>query len=278
MKQLILTIGNQDVIFDLLSTDIAVAWSHEINQMYGFHETDRFQGWPDDTRDLEWFKYNLQSQIDIVNNYIPNTITDVVTLDQSELNYLHKFFEDLRGGVEIGTVFYNESPLATQQAIDKFNILIHECEHFLRNSMHPSIVVTFKDRPRKKLQVADFRHFTFKWEFGTIYINYCEVGKPLLDVFKDNDTFIGKSNIRPLEYYSADFMIKFGPSTTDEVYENRKTQIFDWLSTQDCTFDNLSLGLIPVATLNRDQFTGMGDTDIINKISIDKRITTVCIK
>jgi hypothetical protein len=148
----------------------------------------------------------------------------------------------------------------------------------MRDYTHPSIVVTFKDRPRMRLHEEDYELFTYKWQFGTVYINYCEVGKPILDVFKDNDTIVGDDNIRPLEYYSADFMIKFGPSTDEAHYLRRQQALDTWLATQEHSFTHLSLGLIPVATLNREQFTGLSDSDIVNELSLDRTIRAVCIK
>jgi hypothetical protein len=279
MKQFVLTMGNRDVVFDIYDTNIAKLWAWEINKQYPFYETDRFQGWPNDTRDLDWYKTNLQIQIDKVNAYKLNTIEDSIAgFDQEVLNRLHKHFEVLRGSLEDGTDFYNNAPVEVKGAIDKFNILIHECEHFMRDYTHPSIVVTFKDRPRMRLHEEDYEHFTYKWQFGTVYINYCEVGKPILDVFKDNDIIVGDDNIRPLEYYSADFMIKFGPSTDEAHYLRRQQALDTWLATQEHSFTHLSLGLIPVATLNREQFAGLSDSDIVNELSLDRTIRAVCIK
>jgi hypothetical protein len=188
-------------------------------------------------------------------------------LSQDTLNYLHKFFENLRGHIETGTDFYNSAPSNVKQAVDKFNVLIHETEHLIRNSDTPTVIGTFTNRPRISLNDSDYDLFTVKWKYGEVYINYCEVGKTLLDVFKDQDEYVSENNIRPQQYYSADFMIKFGVELTKEFYQHRVDKFNEWYNKQSYTFEKLSLGMIPVAILNHGEpYSGY------------TRIESVCIK
>jgi hypothetical protein len=273
MKQFVISLGNRDVVFDLLDTDIAQRWANEIQNNYPLYETDRFKGWPTSSKD---YFAELKQQIDIVNQYSP--ITNVTEFTQETLNVLHRHFEDLRGRINEATDFYNNAPTYVQSAIDKFNILIHELEHQLRHSTYPEIVGTYRNRPRINLLDEDFNHFTFKWNFGYVYINYCEVGKPILDVFKDQDMFV--DNVRPLEHYSADFMIKFGPDTLDDIYNARSKQLSEWISKQNYNFKNLSLGLIPVAKLNYtdSNFLDLTQQQIIAILTNHQQITSTCIR
>lgn len=296
--KLTLTDNISDVVvfFDVLDTDIAHKWSMEIAEDYTLFETTRFSNWPGG-KTTKQFYHELKEQIDIVNNYKPNTITEVdQPVDQQSLNHLHKFFEILRGAVNTPNEFYIDSPDYVKAAINKFNILIHEYEHHMFNhdamklTNHPyaTIVGTY-NCPRYKLEDADYDHYTFQWKFGTVYINYCEVGKPLLDVFKDQDDIIDINNIRPLNYYSADYQIKFGPSTLDAVYK-RRVELFDaWYESKKEYFamlglqkdKKLALGLIPVAQLNivNSGFESLTEIDIINFLSKYQRIkkTELCI-
>jgi hypothetical protein len=251
----IITLSNgtedKDLVFNIYNTDIAQRWAQEIAMNYPMYETNRFQGWPGSDKDLSYYFKQLQTQIDIVNSYKYDTIISHVTSDQDSLNYLHKFFEELRGEIDLGTEFYNHAPNNVKDAINMFNVLIHETEHLIRSNDTPTIVGTFKDRPRIKLTENDFLQFTFNWKYGEVYINYCEVGKTLLDVFKDNDSYIDKTNIRPQEYYSADFMIKFGVELGDQHYQNRLDQFNRWYNQTDFDFSHLSLGMIPVAIIEQ---------------------------
>lgn len=251
----IVTITNgqedKDLVFNVYNTDIAQRWAQEVANNYPLYETDRFQGWPGSDRDLSYYFDQLQKQINIVNSYKENTISSQVASDQDTLNYLHTFFEQLRGELTTGTIFYNDAPNNVKDAINKFNVLIHETEHLIRSSDTPTIIGTFKDRPRIKLSDDDHKHFTFKWKYGEVYINYCEVGKTLLDVFKDRDKYVGQANIRPQEYYSADFMIKFGVELKEEYHQHRLLKFKDWYTQQGFEFKHLSLGMIPVAIIDQ---------------------------
>jgi hypothetical protein len=267
----IVTITNgddlKDLVFDVYNTDIAQKWAKEIINNYPLYEIDRFQAWPGSDKNLLSYTRLLKEQIDIVNTYKPDTIIFEHLLSQNTLNYLHRFFENLRGHIETGTEFYNLAPTNVKQAVDKFNVLIHEIEHLIRNSDTPTIIGTFCDRPRLPLINEDYEMFTINWKYGEVYINYCEVGKTLLDVFKDQDEYVGKDNVRPQQYYSADFMIKFGIELPNEFYQQRINEFNKWYSNQSYNFEKLSLGMIPVAILTQGEpYPGY------------TRIESVCIK
>jgi hypothetical protein len=236
----------------------------------------------------------LNGFIDTVNNYSPNSIPIKLTEDmnQDTMNYLHKFFEDLRGPILATSEFYNNSPKNVQQALMDFNLVIHEFEHFqfnerylpLTNHPYATIVCTYKG-PRFSLADEDYQHYTFKWEFGTVYINYCEVGKPLLDVFKDNDEIVGDDNIRPLTFYSSDWQLKLGPSTTDSVYIERLKKFKEWFDNNQYRLNldwgpKLALGMIPVAKLNREQskLLTKSDIEIVELLSKYNRVKETCIE
>lgn len=246
MFKIVLSNGKEDasITFRVRNTPIAKKWFSELCNNYPIYENDRFSNWG-----LENTLINqLNEQIKIINSY--EKIIDhrtSPTMTQDDLNYLHKFFEDLRGDVTIGTPWFNKAPEDVKTALEKFNVLIHQLEDLLRSPEYPSLVVTFKDRPRFQLTKEDQKHFTFNWKKGTVYINYCHVGKPVLDVFKDKDKIA--EAIQPQTHYSADFMIKFGPSTKYPVFLLRKILINIWLKFQRFKFKYPNIGYIPVADI-----------------------------
>lgn len=262
-------VKDKELLFKIRDTEIAKKWAKEIAAEYDLYETDRFTNWG--TKDIVC---ELNACIKTINKY-DKIIDRLVTTDnkknmQQNLNYLHKFFEDLRGEVDKGTDWYNKAPKEIQSAVDQFNILIHELEHDLRTQNHPTIVVTFQQRPRYELTNADKKHFTFKWCKGAVYINYCHVGKPVLDMFKDKDTIA--EGIRPQTHYSADFMIKFGASIPLPIYLLRKAMLNRWVKQQTwfSSLAELNLGMIPVA----DCVTKY-DTSELKQYT---RVKQVCIK
>jgi hypothetical protein len=46
-------------------------------------------------------------------------------------------------------------------------------------------------------------------KFGTVYLNYAEIGKTVEDLAHDNDQYIGNDAFRPFDHYSADFNVAF---------------------------------------------------------------------
>jgi hypothetical protein len=245
MFDVILTNGHEDTTlsFKVRNTDIAKKWFDELCQNYEILEDCRFSNWG---------KHNyiddLNYYIGVINRYdniIDCTISSNST--QEDFNYIHTFFENLRGEIVVGTPWYNSAPEHVKEAVCEFNILIHKLESSVRTqTKHPTIVVTFKDRPRFELNQSDIKNFTFKWDSGAVYINYCHVGKTVLDVFKDKDDI---ATVRPQTHYSADFMIKFGPSTPLLYHLGRVALIRSWIKTKKFKFENLNIGMIPVADL-----------------------------
>jgi hypothetical protein len=252
-----ITIGKNDersaIEFDILQTDIAQRWANEIVKNYPLYETDRFTNWPKSIKSKKYYEYYLKHHMDVIGKY--GYKIDVSKLDfQDALNVMHKHFEDLRGHVDRPTYWYQTAPEEVKNSVDKFNVLIHEYENFLQEEnqdfKNPTIVCTFCNRPTYKLDEGDYQHFTHSWEYGTVYINYCEVGKPLLDVFKDKDDYA--EAVRPQSTYSADFMIKFGPTVPKEFVEEKQNDFDRWYSKQNYNFKHLSLGLVPVAKIKTD--------------------------
>ena len=248
MFKLILTNGVEDceLVFNIRDTDIAKKWHAELCKNYNLYEINRFTNWG--SVDLVT---KINEHIRIINcydNIIDKSLSTTPT--QKELNYLHRFFEELRGDVVKGTTWFKNAPAQIKDSVEQFNVLIHQLEANIRTKHHPTVVVTFKDRPIFELNNNDLKHFTYRWTKGTVYINYCQVGKTVLDVFKDKDKIT--EGIRPQEYYSADFMIKFGPTISLPIYLIRKAYLHIWLLFQKFTFKNLNLGMIPVADITTE--------------------------
>jgi hypothetical protein len=299
MSQLVLTLTDgsnyKDLYFDIVETNIAKKWQVEVAKNYSIYENDRFINWPNSKKDKTYYINELNKQIQIVDDYSPNIIPFFLQenqVNQNSFNILHKFFEDTRGPIVEATTFYNTAPENVKIAINRFNIMIHEFESYVsgKDKTHPEarLVVTFNNRERYQLEDEDYNYCTMYRNFGEVYINYCEVGKPVYEVLKDNDEIIGNSNIRPLSYYSADFQIKFGSTMTDTEYNTLMKKLNTRYENKKEFFENLglfydkklALGSIPVAKLNRvhSRFIDMPEVKIINSLSEFNMITKTKIK
>jgi hypothetical protein len=59
---------------------------------------------------------------------------------------------------------------------------------------------------------------SFKINFGTVYLNYCEIGKTVEDLANDNDKYIGDDAFCPFSHYSADFNVAFYDRDLTSIY------------------------------------------------------------
>ena len=246
------TNNSSKIEFDILQTDIAHLWAKEIAKNYPLYETDRFTNWPNSTKSKAYYEYYLKLHMNNIQEY--GHAINIEDFDfQDALNEMHKHFEDLRGHVDNPSQWYIDAPAKIKNSVDRFNILIHEYENLLEEERqtfrNPTIVCTFSDRPKFELKEEHYKHFTHCWEYGTVYINYCEVGKPLLDVFKDHDDHA--EAIRPQSTWSADFMIKFGPDVPKSFAAHREKEFMEWYKSKEFNFKHLSLGMIPVAKIKK---------------------------
>lgn len=238
-------------------------------------EPDRMYNFPDNVWTEEKLVKELNDCIEIINKY-ENFIhhTAFVDMPQEQLNHLHHYFENLRGGTENPANYFLAATKEQQHALERYNVIIHRAENFYHNqnagSYFPRFVFRFKDRKRYELSDGDYEHFTLHRKFGEVYINYCEVGKPLYDVYKDGDDVVGEDNIRPLRWYSADF--------TGYFHYRRKTSVDsflegmdDWWNKNDNYLKALgftkgdpknAIGNIPVAMLD----TNLTQEEIINTL------------
>jgi hypothetical protein len=206
-------------------------------------------------------------------------------MEPEHTNNLHKFFEILRGGVLTPSEFFTNSPEHVQTAIQQFNIMIHAFEKVAYSPLKSPTITTTFNCFRHELSDEDYDHFTYDWQYGTIYINYCEVGKHLLDVFIDKDDVVGDENIRPLKYYSADFKIKFNPVLPRDKLQEFTDSFESWFSDNEHYFAEMNihkdkyraLGLIPVASINREAsgFLTYTDNDIIEELAVYNRVIGV---
>lgn len=296
-RHLEIQFGKKDpikLIYSILETDIAQRWAHRVavewEQGLRVHENGWFHGFEAVSHSLDSLAAELNRNIAIINHHFPNAIPEQAkpTMSQEEMNILHHHFENYRGGVLSPGPLWQKGNNEVKAALEEYNVLIHRHEALTRNLQSPkpraSIMFRHPDdfhkrRQRFPLEEHDFEHFHLQRHFGQVYLHYCEVGKPILDVFFDKDSVIGDENVRPLAFYSSDFDCYFANPWSDQTEETIRTQLKSWLESQGLNIQDasLALGYLSLAELDWGQsnLNGLTQADIIAQINDRLYVTEV---
>lgn len=230
----------------------------------------------------------LNAAIALINEKHPELIPEQahVGMTQDQMNHLHTYFEKYRGPLLKPHPIYVKGSHQLREAFDDFNLMIHRYEDagFSARStgtgtakFYLTFGISEKVR-RYSLEPEDFQHFTFEQKFGSWIVNYCEVGKPLHDVWRDGDLEIGHEAIVPLRYYSADGVVFLCGDVFPEDARKKRQQFEQWW---DQNHDRLSqlgfhkedpqnaIGHLPVAELDWDHpvLAGRSQAQVIELLS-----------
>lgn len=210
--------------FRLLLSPITELWVERMQSrgQYPLDHPDRFYNFDSPEQEVDRAESMIRNCIDIINSHqliIPRPFTSVH--DQDMLNYLHNIFEQYHGMLDQQNhEFWLSAPETVRTALAELNLCVHRCESVATGD-HPRFVCTWFGMPKTQhlpvTQLAE--HATLQIKFGTVYLNYVEIGKTLLDLAQDNDQYIADEMFRPFDFYSADFNVKFFNTTESQVQD-----------------------------------------------------------
>jgi hypothetical protein len=211
--------------FKILNNPLAELWLDRMNarEQYPLDHPDRFYGL--DSQEQAEAKALLQIQrtcaeINSWNTIIEKTIESVH--DQDTLNYLHNVFEQWHGLLDQipEHPIYGKLPNQVRQHLANLNVDVHRCESVSRGN-RPRFVCTWYGLPKTKTLPIELmqQYGTLNPKFGSVCLNYAEIGKTLEDLTQDNDNYIGDDAFRPFNHYSADFNVRLHEETMDYLSE-----------------------------------------------------------
>jgi hypothetical protein len=214
-RHLLIELGhNSDLTlkFQLLSNPITELWLERMSRrdQWPLDHPDRFYGFGTPTEETARAITMIEQCIDTINSY-EYIIRRPFTFDQNCLNYLHNIFEQYHGLLDQqNTRFWQSAPVPVREALAKLNLAVHRCEGVLGANPH-RFVCTWYGMPKTQQldPVLQRQYGTMRIKFGTVYLNYAEIGKTVEDLAHDNDQFIGDDAFRPFDHYSADFNVAF---------------------------------------------------------------------
>lgn len=247
------------VRFKLLDHEVADLWVQTVQdaqKQYSIDDPARFYGFNDRAAEINTAITKLNDCIDTINDHkflIERKLADIN--DQDTLNYLHHIFEVYHGLLEMPHKYYLQSPLHVRKALSNLNIFVHRCEAVQRNLTTRHVVTYFGLPKTRFLKEEHYELFTNEHKFGTIFLNYVEIGKTLGNLADDQDDYISPEAFKPFKRYSADFVVRY--RATDPLlikernakiqayYEQHRDFFGPW---QPCYVD----GSVPVAVIDQE--------------------------
>ena len=201
--------GDLELKFQIRDTPVAELWVERMQARgsYPLDHPDRFYG----------FGTLEQEQLRAV-EYIQHCIA---TINAHEI-IIHRSFEYTRyHGLldQQNTDYWSHAPDAVKKALAELNLAVHRCETVAKQT-RPRLVCTWYGMPKAHqlgLALQD-QYGDSQIKFGTVYLNYCEIGKTVEDLANDKDKYIGDDAFRPFDHYSADFNIQFHDQNLTDRY------------------------------------------------------------
>ena len=213
-QYLVIKLGhdNFELRFRIRSNSLAELWLERMHQRHAWpmDNPDRFYGFGTAEQEQDRATSMIQQCIATINSH-EHIIDRDFEYTQDGLNYLHNIFEQYHGSLDQQTSdYWHSAPDTVRQALANLNLAVHRCETAM-TVPRPRFVCTWFGMPKiRQLDVGTMS----KWgelqnKFGTVYLNYCEIGKTVEDLSHDNDIYIGDDAFRPFGHYSADFNVAF---------------------------------------------------------------------
>ena len=242
MSHLYIQLQDLTLKFDLLSSPFTDLWLERMDNRgdYPLDHPDRFYGFDRHDKEVQRAESYIRNCIDTINCYQPIIDRPFTNYqDQDCLNYLHNIFERFHGQLDQqDTEFWNQAPNEVRQGLADLNLAVHRCETVSRGA-RPRFVCTWYGMPKTLHIPTEYmlKYGTMSTFFGTVYLNYCEIGKTLEDLTNDRDTYIGDDMFKPYDFYSADFVVKFWNDSAEEI-QHKLDHMREYYNTNQDFFTN----------------------------------------
>jgi hypothetical protein len=214
--------GDLTLKFLLRQTELVTLWLERMNLRHNWalDHRDRFYNCNSGNKDIELAVTSIKQCISTINSF-EKIIDREFEFTQDHLNYLHHIFEVYHGLLDQQTHdFWIKAPDGVKRALAELNIAVHRCESVNRGQ-HPRFVCTWFGMPKTKQlnETIKKKYGESSIKFGSVYLNYCEIGKTLEDLTIDDDKYISDDAFKPFGHYSADFNVQFGDRDLGNMFQ-----------------------------------------------------------
>jgi hypothetical protein len=224
---MILTIDLLDLQlqFRVSDTPVAELWLNRmaLREQWPLDDPTRFYGFNSLEKDQQIALSKIQECIAGINAWQPLVSRELDTVDdQDTLNYLHNIFEQWHGLLDQQPQHpeYGPIPETVRQYLANLNISVHRCESTTRGNRARFVCTWFGMPKTEKLPVDLMQQYgTVTPKFGSVCLNYAEIGKTLEDLTQDRDNYISDHAFRPFSHFSADFNVRMHSDTADYISE-----------------------------------------------------------
>jgi hypothetical protein len=279
---MILTVVLKDLSlkFRVLDNPMAQLWLERMGQRYQYSldDPERFYGFNSLEQDQILALKKINHCIDQIRSrrdHIDRGHVQSVH-DQDSLNYWHHVFEIHHGLLEQEN---KTDPLTP--VLCELNVAVHRCESVARGN-RPRFVCTWYGLPKTKTLTAEImkQHGTLNPSFGSICLNYCEIGKTLEDLTQDRDNYISDNAFRPFQHYSADFNVRMHQETSQYI-SDKIVRMKDYYNLHRDFFFERGYGsfndprLLPLRFPVAELVTDLAPADLITAIAQQQCITQV---
>lgn len=289
------------VYIDVYDNSLARKWitalNHLIESDYHLEKNYCWLGWTESQRTLDYVCTQINNSIAAINAanlgyvindfYSPeNTVALDRGVDQTHMNQLHKYFEDLQGVSGSMSPYYTAADDCTRWNIRQLNLLCHELESLILSIRklitapewrRPSQLMCWLSAPRFMLEPEDYELFgidTINRQLGGVYVGVNKaVGKHHWEVFNDEgrDSRIGElvtSTLRPQTEAAGDFDIEWARDPGAFPWQIKMLKEFqEWLTNNgfDPEDKSLTIGHPKVAQVDLIRSFGTTDYQVIWK-------------
>jgi hypothetical protein len=275
--------------FEIHDTPLADLWLERMHlrHPYPIDHPDRFYGFNSQEQEIARAEKMIRECIATINSYQLIVEREFTTVhDQDCLNYLHNIFERYHGLLnQQKTLWWLRAPHPIKTALAELNLAVHRCETSSR-VVKPRFVCTWFGLPKEKTLPEDVMEQCgmINPPFGSVCLNYVEIGKTLFELMMDRDEYISAEAFQPFNHYNADFVVKFfeyTPNTVDSILKNMQQyyqEHYDFFAEQGYRqFDHVKLQPLqfPVAriieTVPREQLINdIQQRQLVTRVYIDE--------
>ena len=261
---------HEELEFHVRRDPTAQKWAATIAQAASeseLHERDRFYSFPGHANaNLENVIARMREVQERLSQLHPEVVWPEWNVPEADLDRVQSAVNELHTRFAHTFLVTHQMTDASRPLWLEFNILIHRAESVMQSARslrehgipNARVVFTWQNNFAAELSDEDYHKFEISCEFGTCYVNYCQTGRHILELFWAKDDLIPDEHVLPLRKLSADTWIWFGPTFGDHWCTTTRDAVKAWFMERREKFARLDLywgdprlavGQIPVADL-----------------------------